>query len=39
MTVADNIRRIRKEKNLTQKQLGQKCGIAESTIRTRTAKS
>lgn len=33
MTVADNIRRIRKEKNLTQKQLGQKCGIAESTIR------
>lgn len=33
MTVADNIRRIRKEKNLTQKQLGQRSGIAESTIR------
>lgn len=35
MTVAENIRRIRKEKKLTQKQLGQLCSppIAESTIR------
>ena len=33
MTVAENIKRIRKEKNITQKQLGLKCGIAESTIR------
>ena len=33
MTVAENIKRIRKDKNLTQKQLGEKCGIAESTIR------
>lgn len=33
MTVAENIKRIRKEKGLTQKQLGKKCGMAESTLR------
>lgn len=35
MTVSENIRRIRKEKGLTQKQLGQLCKpkISESTIR------
>lgn len=33
MTVAENIKRIRKEKGLTQKQLGAKCGMAESTLR------
>lgn len=33
MTVGDNIKRIRLEKGLTQKQLGEKCNIAESTIR------
>lgn len=33
MTVAENIKRIRKEKNLTQKQLGEKCGMSESTLR------
>lgn len=33
MTVANRIREIRKEKGITQKQLGNLCGIAESTIR------
>lgn len=33
MTVAENIKRIRKDRHLTQKQLGELCGIAESTIR------
>lgn len=33
MTVGENIKRIRKEKGLTQKKLGEKCGIAESNIR------
>lgn len=33
MTTGDRIRAIRKEKGMTQKQLGQACGIAETTIR------
>lgn len=33
MTIGENIKRIRKEKNLTQKKLGEMCGIAEPTIR------
>ena len=35
MTVHENIRKIRKEKNLTQKQLGDLCNpkIAEANIR------
>ncbi len=33
MSVGINIRRIRKEKGMTQKQLGEACGIAEPTIR------
>ena len=33
MTVAENIKRIRKEKGLTQKQLGEKCKMSESTLR------
>ena len=33
MTVGANIKRIRKEKGLTQKKLGELCGIAESNIR------
>lgn len=33
MTVGENIRKFRKERNLTQKQLGQKCGIDEANIR------
>ncbi len=33
MTIGENIRRFRKEKKLTQKQLGVYCGIAESAIR------
>lgn len=33
MTVAENIKRIRKEKGLTQKQLGEKCGMSESALR------
>lgn len=33
MTVGKNIKRIRKEKGLTQKKLGELCGIAEPTIR------
>lgn len=33
MSVGENIRRIRKEKGLTQKKLGELCGIAEPNIR------
>lgn len=33
MTVGENIKRLRKERGLTQKQLGEMCGIAESNIR------
>ena len=33
MTVGENIRRIRKEKGLTQNQLGELCGLADSAIR------
>lgn len=33
MTVGENIRRLRKEKGLTQKQLGELCGINEVQIR------
>lgn len=33
MTTGDNIRKLRKEKNLTQKQLGELCGMYESQIR------
>lgn len=33
MTLAENIKRIRKEKGLTQKKLGELCGINESNIR------
>lgn len=33
MTIGENIRAIRKEKGLTQKELGRLCGIAEITIR------
>ena len=33
MDISDNIRRIRKEKGLTQKKLGELCKIAEPTIR------
>lgn len=33
MTIGENIKRIRKEKGMTQKELGQKCGIADSAIR------
>lgn len=33
MTVGENIRKLRKERGLTQKQLGEMCGIAESNIR------
>lgn len=33
MVTSDNIRIFRKKKNLTQKELGLLCGIAESTIR------
>ena len=33
MTVGQNIRRIRQEKGLTQKQLGELCGINEANIR------
>lgn len=33
MTVGENIRKIRKEKGLTQKQLGELCGINEANIR------
>lgn len=33
MSVGENIKRIRKEKGLTQKQLGEMCGLADSAIR------
>lgn len=33
MTVAENIKRIRKERGFTQKQLAEKCGMTESTLR------
>lgn len=33
MTIGENIKRIRTEKNLTQKQLGDLCGMADSAIR------
>lgn len=33
MSVGENIKRIRKEKGLTQKQLGDMCGLADSAIR------
>lgn len=33
MSVGINIRRIRNQKGMTQKQLGEACGIAEPTIR------
>lgn len=33
MTIGENIKRIRKEKGLTQKALGDKCGLADSAIR------
>lgn len=33
MTIGENIRKFRKERNLTQKQLGERCGIDEANIR------
>lgn len=33
MTVGENIKRLRKERGLTQKNLGELCGIAEPNIR------
>lgn len=33
MTVAENIKRLRSEHGLTQKQLAKKCGMSESTLR------
>lgn len=33
MTIGENIKRIRKEKGLTQKKLGELCGINEANIR------
>lgn len=33
MTVGENIRKIRKEKGLTQKQLGELCGMKEANVR------
>lgn len=33
MTIGENIKYFRKEKGLTQKQLGERCGIAEANIR------
>ena len=33
MTVGENIKRLRKERGLTQKKLGELCGIAEPNIR------
>ncbi len=33
MTVGENLRRIRKERGLTQKELGELCGIKEANIR------
>lgn len=33
MSVGENIRKLRQEKGMTQKELGEKCGIADSAIR------
>ena len=33
MTVGENIRKLRKERGLTQKQLGEMCGINEANLR------
>lgn len=33
VTIADNVKKLRIEKNLTQKELGKRCELAESTIR------
>ncbi len=33
MTIAENIRKFRRERGMTQKQLGEKCGMYESQIR------
>lgn len=33
MTIGENIRRLRKEKGLTQKQLGERCGMKEANVR------
>lgn len=33
MTVAENIKRIRIARGITQKQLGERCGMSESTLR------
>ncbi len=33
MTIGENIKRFRKERGLTQKQLGEKCGIDEANLR------
>lgn len=33
MTVGGRIREIRREKNMTQRELGEKCGLADSAIR------
>ena len=33
MTVAENIKRLRKNRGFTQKQLAEKCGMSESTLR------
>ena len=33
MTVGENIRKLRKERGMTQKQLGEMCGIKEANIR------
>lgn len=33
MTIGENLKRIRKERHLTQKQLGSLCGMADSAIR------
>ena len=33
MTVGENIKRIRKKKGLTQRRLGELCGINEANIR------
>ena len=33
MNIGETIKKYRKEKGLTQKELGEKCGIAESTLR------
>lgn len=33
MTIGENIKKFRKERGLTQKQLGEKCGIDEANLR------